>query len=1659
MSPLNIKQGIMKDKKLKNYKNNDAKGGVDNLPQAPNKEELLDTENVFKLLDLYFKQKNIMYSHLHNSFDKFLDEDVKSLLKNTKNVFFEKITKDKVYKYMFEFDNISIKPPTDNDDEIMFPNDARTRNMTYASKLVATITQVQEVVNIANGEVTRKQIGFPEYDFPIAIIPIMVRSKYCSLNIKKGHDKNECEYDPGGYFIINGSEKVVMSLERMVDNKPLVFTKKDSNSLIYTVQVNSKSYSDNEMTQIVSIRMKKDKLLFIRVPILNEIPVFILFRALGVESDKSIINMIAYDKNDMDMINLIRLSLENATTDDTNIKIRTEEDAIKYLINKMRVVKRYSDTDGEVRLMERKQHLDSLLKNNFLPHIEHDKIKKAYYLGYMINRLLQVFLGRIPKDDRDSYVNKRIDLPGTLIFELFKQYYKKMLNECSKFFKRRNNDDENPLPIINQIKPNIIEQGLKGALSTGVWGKRKGVAQMLQRLTYLQTISSLRKINSPTVDASTNKLTSPRHLHNTQLIGVCVTGDTEILLGDGTTLKRIDELKPTDTVMTVNKNDLTLEPSKIYNYFKKMPDKLLKITTHNKKILKCTEDHPLLIKRVNGKCEMVKAGMLNDNNIVTMYNFLGNNVMVMKIEKIEEIEPELVYDFTTVSDNHSFIGNSFIMSNCYVQTPEGHKVGLVKHLSLTGNITLTRKSQVTIIKSYLEDKIQDIHDISAEDLGKLTKVFLNGEWLGLTDNPRKLYLDLRRMKLNGDLHNNTSIVHEIKSEIESKEIKIFCDGGRLYRPFLIVNNNTVELKKSNIDTIVIKGKSSATTSSNWNEFMIKNRGTIEYLDADEYVNSMIAMFPTDVENNRKKQVDSAKMISKIKLENNNSIINRYDNFVFVNYTHCEIHPSMMIGEVVASIPFCNHNQGPRNIYQYSQAKQAMGIYASNYRERLDISYILYNPQKALVSTKLMKYVNIDRLPAGENLVVAIACYSGYNQEDSVIVNKSAVDRGMFRAKYLKKYITTIQKNQSTSADDVFEKPDKSKVAGMKQASYDKLNDKGYVPEETRIENGDIIMAKISPIQPIGNSNKTFKDNSEAFKSHVPGRVDRVWTGIYNHEGYEMRKMRIRSERIPIIGDKMCSRAGQKGTVGILLPAADMPFTKEGIQPGLIVNSNAIPSRMTIGQLIECLVGKKSALKGHESDGTPFNYPDIESIKDELEELGYNRNGTEYLYNGMTGKKMRTEIFIGPTYYQRLKHMVSDKIHCLTMDHEVLTENGWKFYDQLTEEDKVATLRNNKLAYEKPNKLLYFSNYDGKLYNIKTQQIDLSVTDNHRMYVSEFADNKGIWSDYEMHEAKDIFGKRVKYKKDAEWDVSDYKFESTSQSFDMNNWLKFYGYWMTNKMQSIKSININKEQLSEYLSILNKYYSKEYLSNWVWKLSKKQCRILIKHMLCQDNEANNNYYNTKSNKLADDFMRLCLHAGWSCNKKNINEIWKLNINYSYDDNNSIIDKNTQADNITEEMVEYSGPVFCLEMPTEIFYVRRNGKPVWTCNSRARGPRTLLTRQAPEGRSRDGGLRFGEMERDCIISHGMALFLKERMVETADGYSTYLCMECGFFATRMLRKDMRARPTKKDIYHCQACRNYTKIAKIRIPYAFKLLVQEMMSMNIAPRIRVKESKYND
>jgi DNA-directed RNA polymerase II subunit RPB2 len=477
----------------------------------------------------------------------------------------------------------------------------------------------------------------------------------------------------------------------------------------------------------------------------------------------------------------------------------------------------------------------------------------------------------------------------------------------------------------------------------------------------------------------------------------------------------------------------------------------------------------------------------------------------------------------------------------------------------------------------------------------------------------------------------------------------------------------------------------------------------------------------------------------------------------LKYTHCEIHPSTIFGVLASCIPFPEHNQSPRNTYQCAQAKQAMGMYVTNFDTRMDkTAYVLSNPARPMVDTRIMDMIHINKIPSGFNAVVAIMTHTGYNQEDSLLFNKGSIDRGLFQATIY--HTEKDEDKQKINGDEEIRcKPDPNKTKGMKFANYNKVNGRGVIPENTLVENRDIIISKITPIKENRNDHTKvikYEDQSRVYRTDEPTYVDKNYIDR-NGDGYNFAKVRIRAVRKPVIGDKFSSRSGQKGTIGNIIPEQDMPFTRSGIKPDLILNPHAIPSRMTIAQLKETILGKTLIELGLFGDGTSFGELDVKTICQKLQEVGYESNGNEIMYDALTGEQMECTVFLGPVFYQRLKHMVSDKQH----------------------------------------------------------------------------------------------------------------------------------------------------------------------------------------------------------------------------------------------------------------------------------------------SRSIGPMVNLTRQPAEGRSRDGGLRFGEMERDCMISHGASRFTRGRMYDASDKYQVYVCKKCGLVASYN---------DQMHIHHCRTCDNRTDFAYVEIPYACKLLFQELITMNIAPRV---------
>ena len=984
----------------------------------------------------------------------------------------------------------------------------------------------------------------------------------------------------------------------------------------------------------------------------------------------------------------------------------------------------------------------------------------------------------------------------------------------------------------------------------------------------------------------------------------------------------------------------------------------------------------------------------------------------------------------------------------------------------------------------------------------------------------------------------TSVIWNIKHRF----ISISTEAGRMYRPLLIVDLNKETGKRELRLTRILREKKltweefskdksfdSFISPCAGNNFDLEEEGFIEYLDSDEINHVMISMNIGELEKGMK------------------------GTSMPPLYTHCEIHPSLMNGILGVNIPFSDHNQSPRNCYQAAMGKQALGVYMSNFNKRIDtMGNILNYPQKPIVFTKLAKYTYSSELPSGTNAIVAIMTHTGFNQEDSVMINQSALDRGLFTSTYYKAFRDQCTKNHSTGEEEVFVNP--TGTAALKPFSYEKLDESGFVPKNSFVDGNDILVGKVMPKKVNGISSQ--QDNSMCMKANDEGYVDMNYTGI-NSEGYKFCKVRVRKNRKPEIGDKLA---------------------------------------------------------------------------------------------------------------------------CYSPDHEYLTTDGWVPVAELTLNHRVATMVDGELIYQHPIKLHEYD-HKGKMYSLKSNQVSLLVTPNHRMYIR----GKNPGSLWNVKKAEEIYNTRYKMKKNIDdWninnefkklgeyiekggccyypeddliftngEVSHFKFRHFMDGnknyhpeliIDIDSWLTIYGIYIAEGSVAKYSIviaankprvqialhevsektgikitenldrgkrtkwNICSRQMVEQLGYKKYTATTKCLQEWVWWLNRDQCQKLVHAMCLGDGCFSDNSirYYTSSTRLADDFQRLCLHAGYSANKslkipegtrnisleklnkKHKEEIGQTNVenveSYTNADhwelsvikaqNEPVINKNIVAkkhpdfskNEYHDNWIDYDGKVYCctIENDAEI-YVRHKGKVVWSKNSRSaqkgtigmayrhqdmpftkdgivpdiimnphaipsrmtmaqlmecimgkaachigstgdsspyndcsvesiakvlelsgmerygneimyngrtgeqiqteifigptyyqrlkhmvqdklhsrgsNGPIVMLTRQPSEGRARNGGLRLGEMERDCLLGHGLASFLKERMLDSSDNYRVFICKSCGLIAN--VNPD-------KNIYKCNNCKNIgTDIVQARIPYAFKLLGQELYTMNILMR----------
>jgi DNA-directed RNA polymerase II subunit RPB2 len=1192
---------------------------INNNKKMKDNEEMFDIEKdpyietPFHIIESYFKGQHLerLVRHQLESYNNFVGYQIIKTIEmfNPVHIASEQDFDPNVKKYSLElfitFENFNIYRPQIYENngaiKLMFPQEARLRNFTYASAMTIDIN-IKYVVrtgqNLENVQTFYKTL----HKIHIGKLPIMLKSNICVLNQYKHVDHSqtgECRFDAGGYFIINGSEKTVLGQERAAENKVYCFNiSKNNTKYHWLAEIKSvpdyKCISPKQVNMMIS---SKDNgfghVIHLQIPRVKQpIPLFIVFRALGIISDKEICEKILLDINSESakpLLTSLQASIIEAS------KHLTQEECIRYITGYAMYTP--INMDKETGAKKKLEFTMDILNNDLFPHC-HNITEKVYFLGYMANKLIQTSLKILKVDDRDSYHNKRVDLTGTLLNNLFRNYFNKLVKDMEKQIIREINngswkskdDYEN---IVNQtniykiIKSTTIENGIKRALATGDFGikntnsNKVGVAQVLNRLTYVSSLSHARRISTPT-DKS-GKLIPPRKLHNTSWGFVCVA-----------------------------------------------------------------------------------------------------------------------------------------------ETPEGQSVGIVKNLSYMTHITIYSNSMP--LYEYILPNITNLTSptITNADICNQVKVFINGAWVGITERPEELYSMLKEKKYRGIINIYTSIIFDYRM----KEIRVCNDGGRLCRPVMRVQDKNILLTSSIIEKL-------QNSELYWDDLLTNNKienSVLEYIDPDEQNWSMIATTPKD-------------------------IIAKTDSIY--KFTHCEIHPSTIFGILASCIPFPENNQSPRNCYQCAQGKQAMGVYVSNYENRMDkTAYVLNYPTRPLVDTRIMNMIQLNKIPSGTNVIVAIMTHTGYNQEDSLLFNKGSIDRGLF--------VTTVyhtekdeDKQKINGDEEIRCKPDPTKTKGMKMGNYQKVNSKGVIPENSIVENRDIIISKVIPIKENRNDHTKvikFEDQSKMYRTCEETYIDKNYIDK-NGDGYNFAKIRLRTVRKPVIGDKFSSRHGQKGTIGNIIPESDMPFTSSGIKPDIIINPHAIPSRMTIGQLKETLLGKVLVELGLFGDGTSFGKLDVNDICDELIQLGYEAHGNELLYNGLTGEQIECSVFMGPVFYQRLKHMVVDKAH----------------------------------------------------------------------------------------------------------------------------------------------------------------------------------------------------------------------------------------------------------------------------------------------SRSIGPMVNLTRQPAEGRSRDGGLRFGEMERDGMISHGASRFIRERMYDVSDKYSVHVCKKCGLIASYN---------DAMNIHHCKVCDNRVDFTYVEIPYACKLLFQELNTMNVVPRIITKD-----
>ena len=1124
----------------------------------------------------------------------------------------------------------------DDREHYMFPNEARLRNMSYGTTIHYDVDVVFKIAvpnTEGGGSGTRIEVTTATLErILLGRFPIMIQSNHCilhGLEPKARFYMGECKNDYGGYFIIDGKEKTIISQEKFADNMLYIRENNEDNVYTHAADIRTVSEDASKPERTLSVRivaptsLLTNKQIVVNIPnVRSPVPLFIVMRALGVLSDRDILEFCLLDLDEhAELLDHFIPSIHDAN------KIFTQEGAIKFIatLTKSKTIPQVHD----------------ILMNYFLPQVgETNYIQKAYFLGNMVYKLLRVSLKIDAPTDRDSFKFKRIELSGSLIFDLFKEYYALQqqhirLSMDREYFKDPKKYEKNFVGLIQMnyqefFRERIVENGFKKAFK-GNWGatdhtKRIGVIQDLNRLSYNSFLSHLRKINLP-MDSSA-KIVKPRMLHGSQwgMIDPVDSPDGANIgfhkhLAFGTRITNQCSSYPMmQWLREVVKMHLLEECTRMFLHY---TTKIFVNGTWVGAVTRPEETMRLIrLHRRNALIPIyVSCRWDIKNNEIHIYTDAGR--LCRPIFYIDEDTGKPSYDKKEI-----------------LEMIQGGKASWEQ--MTTG---FTAKSDPTFNPSHcnyytIDELYGHAHDTSA--LSAKQKVSEDVARVNTIE-------DFRRLKAT------QAIIEYIDtSETESTLISM---SHKFERPVL------AEAGKASGSG---SGSGSDSSESEPEEEEIKKDERSETGGLTPRTFAKARELDRRIREKQRKEAAAAERSSQNEAQNGGAGgaaavrkhrrkrdkhgVKRAKHSLSADgkqYTHVEIHPSLVMGVMGNQICFPENNPVARNVFGCGQAKQAASIYHSNYQVRIDkMGVVINNGEVPIVKSRYLDLINHEEHPCGFNAIVAIMSFNGYNVEDSILFNEASIKRGMFRITYYNMYEAREESSSVRGAqrDTRFANIQKEGAIGIKPGyDYSYLDDNGLIRENTEMDDKKVVigMGSVS----IQNEGGQMRDMSTMPKKGQLGFVDKAFM-TEGETGFRIGKVRIREERFPSIGDKFCSRCGQKGTVGLIIPEKDMPFTKDGIRPDIIINPHAIPTRMTIGQLIESLMGKACVLHGGFGNCTAYtnNGTKHESFGSVLTEYGYHSSGTEVLYNGMTGEQVKSDIYIGPTYYMRLKQMVKDKIN-------------------------------------------------------------------------------------------------------------------------------------------------------------------------------------------------------------------------------------------------------------------------------------------------------------------------------------------------------------------------------------------------------------------------------